>query len=225
MLGWGAAASLLLLFAWTLFEGAAWREGAWAACANAPLARDRGPAQRRLLHYALLTSVAVPLLPILLAQHGTDSPRAWIAAFLVLLVGQGLAIAATIDEGAAEIPDAVTLPLLAVALLAGGSGGLDPLVMPRQAALGAGLGFTLGALVSITLGRGLDAVGGADMLLLSAIGAVTGPLGLALVAVVAGLATALLRHALQRDDGTLPYAPGLALGFGPAAALTAWFGA
>jgi prepilin signal peptidase PulO-like enzyme (type II secretory pathway) len=79
----------------------------------------------------------------------------------------------------------------------------------------------LGGVVPALLGRTLQPVGDADMLLLAAIGAMTGVTGLAVTVVVAGVATMLLRPLLQREDGALPYAPGLALGFGFGAAAAA----
>ncbi|MDB5367778.1 MAG: hypothetical protein JWM77_3705 [Rhodospirillales bacterium] len=225
-LAWAAPAVVALLLAWCLFEGESWRERAWAICAGAPSARDRGVAARRALHRLLLAAVAMPMLLALLATRDAGAPRIWLASLLVLLIAHGLTIAATIDEGASEIPDVVTVPLLALSLLASGSGALDGgFVTPRLAALGAGAGLALGGLLPALLGRGLHSVGGADVLLLGAIGATIGVSGLAVTVVVAGAATTLLRPLLQRDDGALPYAPGLALGFGLGAAVALWLSA
>jgi leader peptidase (prepilin peptidase)/N-methyltransferase len=224
---WAATASVSLLLLWSLLEGDAWRERAWAICAGVPSARDRGAPTRRAVHRVLFASAAIPMLAGLAATHDVNAPRTWLAALLAMLVAHGLAIAATIDEGATEIPDAVTMPLLAVALLASGSGALDGgFITPRAAMLGAGAGLVLGGLLptmlAANLGRGLQAVGGADVLLLGAIGAMVGLIGLAVTVLVAGLATVLLRPLLQREDGALPYAPGLVLGFGLGAAVASW---
>ncbi|WP_420244695.1 prepilin peptidase [Roseiterribacter gracilis] len=220
---WAAAIAVSLLLLWSLLEGDAWRERAWAICAGASGARDRGPATRRALHRILFAGASIPLLLGLFATHNIVAPRTWIAALLALLVAHGLTIAATIDEGATEIPDAVTIPILTLALLASGSGALDgAFVTPRAAMFGAGAGLALGGLLPASLGRGLQAVGGADVLLLGAIGAMIGVAGLAVAVMIAGIATALLRPLLQRGGGALPYAPGLALGFGLGAAAASW---
>jgi prepilin signal peptidase PulO-like enzyme (type II secretory pathway) len=99
------------------------------------------------------------------------------------------------------------------------------LLTPHAAMLGAGAGLALGGILPALLGRGLHAVGGADVLLLGAIGAIVGVVGLAVTVLVAGLATIALRPLLQREDGALPYAPGLALGFGIGTAAASWFSA
>jgi prepilin signal peptidase PulO-like enzyme (type II secretory pathway) len=220
---WAATYATSLLLFWSLFEGDAWRERGWAICADAPAVRDRGPAARRALHRTLFASAAIPSLLGLFATHDVGAPQTWLAASLALLIIQGLTIAATIDEGANEIPDAVTIPLFAVSLLVSGSGVLDGAFgSPRAAMIGAGAGLALGGLLPAALGRDLQAVGGADVLLLGTIGAMVGLVGLAVAVLVAGLATMLLRPLLQRHDGALPYAPGLALGFGSGAAAASW---
>jgi prepilin signal peptidase PulO-like enzyme (type II secretory pathway) len=97
------------------------------------------------------------------------------------------------------------------------------LLTPRAAMLGAGAGLALGGLLPAMLGRGLHAVGSADVLLLGAVGALVGVFGLAVTVLVAGVTTILLRPLLQREGGALPYAPGLALGFGVGIAAASWF--
>lgn len=149
--------------------------------------------------------------------------------FFALLIAALLALA-IIDARTFRLPDLITLPLLALGLLAA-------FVLERSLVLhglGAGLGY--GVLVAIELGykhlRGRDGLGRGDAKLLAAGGAWSGALALPFILLVASVSALIyaivLKLVFNRDiDGSSQIAFGPFLAFGIAliyAVLTVWPG-
>jgi leader peptidase (prepilin peptidase)/N-methyltransferase len=151
-----------------------------------------------------LAALAVPLWAM------TEAADA--ALFASCLLGWGLLALAWIDRRDYLLPDALTLPLLALGL--GATAWLAPAALLDHV-LGAALAW-LGLTVLAALYRrirGEDGLGGGDAMLLAAGGAWLGWQGLPSVLVVAslcGLAEALLRRLGRRD--AIAYGAWLALG-------------
>ncbi len=129
---------------------------------------------------------------VLWAMSQTSGP----VLLLTCLLGWALLPLALIDRQHFLLPDALTLPLLAIGLL--GTAWLDPEGLPDHA-LGAAIGYT--AFAAISLGyrrlRGRDGLGWGDVKLLAACGAWLSWAGLPAVVLLAsalGLVEALARR-------------------------------
>ncbi len=141
------------------------------------------------------------------------------AALVSTLFGLALIALAFIDAETGYLPDAITLPLIAVGLAANGFGIFISL---RDAAIGAGAGFLIFSAISVAYERlrGKEGLGLGDAKLLAAIGAFGGWMILPAVVFVAALGTlaalgvyALMASAPGRDQ-PVPFGPGLcAAGF------------
>lgn len=143
------------------------------------------------------------------------SPLAWGGAlfFLLSLLGLG-----AIDARTGYLPDAMTLPLLAIGLALSIGGPFGPWSM---ALIGAGLGYgTFTALAFLYRQiRGQDGLGAGDAKLLGAIGAFTGPFALPFVVLIAAgsalvtVAVGALRSKEQMTAETeIRFGPYLAMG-------------
>jgi leader peptidase (prepilin peptidase)/N-methyltransferase len=133
------------------------------------------------------------------------------------LLGWWLLALALIDLRSWRLPDALTLPLLALGLLAAALG-LLPGPGLWLALLGASLGyvFLAGVAWAYRRLRGRDGLGLGDAKLLAAAGAWLGPAELPLLVLAAallGLALALLRSDALRAETPVPFGPPLALTF------------
>jgi len=140
-------------------------------------------------------------------------------AAATMVLGWFLLIIAALDAEHQWLPDALTLPLAALGLLAAGLGFGPPLV---DRALGAAAGF--GALWLLGLAyraaRGREGLGGGDPKLLAAIGAWLGVLQLPLVLLGAGLLGLVAVAAMRLRGGAVDGATRLPLG--TLMALAAW---
>ncbi|MBB5214678.1 prepilin peptidase [Parapusillimonas granuli] len=157
--------------------------------------------------------------------HAGFSPAFWAlapaAAMLLLLAG--------IDMRTSLLPDALTLPLMWLGLLASWAG----LGLPLHDALaGAACGFLFLSVLAHGFHRlrGRPAMGGGDVKLLAALGAWTGWQDLAWVLLIAsclGIAYAMLRQRRLLPRGAYPFGPCLAAGgvavFMQGTAVHSWF--
>lgn len=153
---------------------------------------------------------------VLWAMTGTPGP----ALPLTCLLGWTLLPLALIDRHHFLLPDALTLPLLALGLL--GTAWLDPASLPDHA-LGAALGYTVFAALSLGYRwlRGRDGLGWGDVKLLAACGAWLGWAALPSVVLVAS-GLGLLEALLRRLTGAAPGEERIAFGAWLCAAL--WLG-
>ena len=135
---------------------------------------------------------------VLWAMTETSGP----VLLLTCLLGWVLLPLALIDRRHFLLPDALTLPLLALGLL--GTVWLDPLSLPDHA-LGAAVGYTIFAAISLGYRRlrGRDGLGWGDVKLLAACGAWLGWAGLPSVVLMASI-LGLLEALLPRLRGTGP---------------------
>jgi leader peptidase (prepilin peptidase)/N-methyltransferase len=135
------------------------------------------------------------------------------------LLGWWLLILAALDAEHQWLPDALTLPLIPVGLLAGWAG-LGPPLVDRVA--GAAAGWAVLALMAWGYKRlrGREGLGGADPKLLAALGAWLGALQLPLVLVGAGLIGLLAVGVIRLRGGQVTGATRLPLG--TLMALAAW---
>lgn len=140
------------------------------------------------------------------------------AGLLFLLVGWWLLALALIDGHHGRLPDALTLPLLALGLAAAAFLPIGGLVGPLDSLLGAALGYAVFVAVGLAYRRwrGREGLGRGDAKLLAALGAWLGPQGLAptiLLGATAALVVALV-SGLRRGDDALPFGPWLAMAGG-----------
>jgi len=159
-----------------------------------------------------LAALAVALVALAVDGGG----RVW----LDCLLGWWLLTLAWIDARHWRLPDALTLPLVLVGLIAAAAFAPDTLF---ARALGAALGYS--ALQAIAWlyrkWRGRDGLGGGDAKLLAAAGAWVGASALPSVVFVAALAALATALALRLRGVRL--AAQSALPFGPFLALATWF--
>lgn len=141
------------------------------------------------------------------------------AAFFAALFGFALIALAFIDAETGYLPDAITLPLIAIGLAANGFETFVPL---RDAVIGAGAGFLIFWAISAAYERlrGKEGLGLGDAKLLAAIGAFGGWMMLPVVVFVAALGTlaalgiGALRGGGMARDQPVAFGPGLcAAGF------------
>jgi leader peptidase (prepilin peptidase)/N-methyltransferase len=149
------------------------------------------------------------------------------AAWAVAVMGWFLIALAAIDAKHFFLPDALTLPLLALGQIAASLGVLAPglawPVAPLDAFLGAMAGFASLALIAWAYRRlrGRAGLGLGDAKLLAASGAWAGWQGLPSVVLIASLAALAAALALAAYRRRRP-APGDRLAFGPYLALGTW---
>lgn len=177
-----------------------WWRGACRHC-RAPISRDHLAIE---LAAALVPAVALAALPW----------AGWAPLVAASVLGWTLLVLAAIDLAHWTLPDVLTLPLLAAGLVA--TAALDPAALldhAGAAALGGG-GLALLAVTYRRL-RGRDGVGYGDVKLLAAGGAWDGLAALPtilVVAAVAGLLLALLRHGVRLErTSAVPFGPPLCL--------------
>ena len=140
-------------------------------------------------------------------------------AAATLAFGLMLLILAALDAEHQWLPDALTLPLIPLGLLAAWLGWGPPLLdRALGAVMGAALLWGLGRLYARLRGR--EGMGGGDPKLLAGIGAWVGVLQLPLVLLGAGL-LGLLAVALMQLRGT-PFGASTRLPLGTLMALAAW---
>jgi len=110
-----------------------------------------------------------------------------LALAFVLLFGCAMIVVTFIDLDHMIIPDAITLPGMAVGVAAAFLGGV---VEPRQAILGlvAGGGGLLAVAAAYRAATGRDGLGGGDIKLLGMVGAFLGPVGAFLTIMIGSLA-------------------------------------
>jgi len=148
---------------------------------------------------ALVTAVSL---------HGVTIEAALLATAWLFLIALAL-----IDAETGFLPDALTLPLLAIGVLAAAAGFGPPLF---QSLLGAAMGG--GSLWLIATGykrwRGRDGLGGGDVKLLGAAGAWLGPFALPYVVLIASLG-GLLFVGIQMVRGKTQSSLSAELRFGP----------
>lgn len=147
----------------------------------------------------------------------------WAFAALFVLGGM-LLIAAFIDLDSFLLPDVITLPGAALALLAAtfllgpGSGPQAWIANGKTALLGAGIGG--GLFLALRLGyrllRGVEGLGLGDVKLMLLLGALVGPLGLPPLLLLAGVAALLASIIYMARSGRgsrtpVPFGPFLAL--------------
>ena len=138
------------------------------------------------------------------------------ASALAALLGWTLVFASLVDIRTFLLPDAATLSLIPLGLIAAGLRGGPDLVM--SAAIGAALGFSIFAAIAFVYKRlrGRDGLGMGDAKLLAAAGAWAGPFALpwiiaggAMLTLAVLLAQRLRGGRLQADTAA-PFGPGLA---------------
>ncbi|MEM9170067.1 MAG: prepilin peptidase [Pseudomonadota bacterium] len=138
------------------------------------------------------------------------------AAFALAVFFWVLIALAAIDAQTGYLPDALTLPLVAVGLATNAAGLLVPVA---DAAIGAAAGYLVfrGVALAFRALRGVEGLGGGDAKLLAAIGAWGGYTVLpatVFIGAVATLAAAALLSLRGRTIGrqtALPFGPGLAV--------------
>jgi leader peptidase (prepilin peptidase) / N-methyltransferase len=162
-----------------------------------------------------LMGVGAALVPTWAASADTEVP--WM--LFSCLLGWTLLALGWIDWKTLRLPDALTLPLVALGLAAAWTDSQDALL---SGAIGALVGY--GALVAVNLGyrrlRGRDGLGRGDAKLLAAGGAWLGWQALPWIVLLAAL-LGLLLAALQRARGS-PLTAESAIPFGPPLALAIW---
>lgn len=144
-------------------------------------------------------------------------PDAWLA----VLLGWWLLALALIDLRLWLLPDALTLPLIAIGLLLAGLREVAPMLPappPTDALLGAALGYAGFALLGWLYRRlrNREGLGLGDAKLLAAAGAWLGTAPLPLVIFLAGLfglVLALAQRRPLRGETAVPFGPALALAF------------
>ena len=210
-------------------EPVAWERSRCESCGTALTARDMVPLVSFLLlrgrcracgapiapmHAVIeLAAVAVAASAALAAPNAPTAPTLWANCVL----GWGLLALAWIDVQHLRLPDALTLPLLLLGLVA--TALLDPAALLDHA-LAAALGYA--AFRAVSLGyrrwRGREGLGAGDAKLLAAGGAWVGLEALSsavLIGAVLGLcgAAALVRPGRAGWGATrVPFGPSLALG-------------
>lgn len=132
-----------------------------------------------------------------------------LAAWFYAVVGIFLLTLAIVDARTGYLPDALTLPLLALGLFAAG---FDLVVSLPQAAMGAGAGYGFMWLFNraYRLARGPDGMGGGDMKLVAALGACGGWAPLPLIVAAAccvGVVFAVLRPGSDAWSRPLVFGP------------------
>ncbi|ADM09767.1 hypothetical protein PB2503_08559 [Parvularcula bermudensis HTCC2503] len=142
-----------------------------------------------------------------------DLPALVIGLFFLL----GLLALGVIDARIGYLPDALTLPLIALGL---GASAFGVFVSPLQALLGLSIGG--GMMLALTGGyrllRGREGLGGGDVKMVALGGAFLGPFGLPPALLIASLAaligTLLSQRSRLRGDTAVKFGPYLALGIG-----------
>ncbi|MCC7046309.1 MAG: prepilin peptidase [Alphaproteobacteria bacterium] len=224
--------SFVATLAWRMPRGrpVLWGRSACPHCAASLGPVDLIPIFGWLLrrgHCRVCGAAISPLYPLTeLAALGLAAWAVWTVppgwpVWAICALGWGLLALALIDARHFLLPDALTLPVLAVGLARGLAGGAHWPIGLAEAAVGAGSGY----LVLTALGliyrrlRGRDGLGGGDAKLLAAAGAWTGWIGLpsvVLIAAVAALGWTAVDAALRRRriKGGEPVAFGVFLALG-----------
>jgi leader peptidase (prepilin peptidase)/N-methyltransferase len=138
------------------------------------------------------------------------------AALFASIFGWALITLAMIDLETGFLPDAITLPLIAIGLLVNG---FDQFALFPDAIIGAFVGYCAFRIIGIAFkaARGREGLGQGDAKLLAAIGAWCGWAALPTVVflgAVATLAVVGIRHATGKSiasDAEIPFGPGLCL--------------
>lgn len=181
----------------------------WSWLARRARCRHCGAALPRFYPLVELAAAAVGAL-----AFGLAAPA---FALQAALLGWWLLALALIDLRSWRLPDALTLPLAALGMVAAWFG-LLPGLTPTSALLGAGAGYLALAAVAWAYRRwrGRDGLGLGDAKLLAAAGAWLGPADLphvVLLAALSGLLMALARRMPLRADSEVPFGPPLAAAF------------
>ena len=162
------------------------------------------------IRYPLVEFVAAGAGMLAFAIGGAPGPAAAAALFFWMLIAL-----AVIDFETGYLPDVLTLPLLALGLIANAAGMFTPLI---DAAIGAVFGFGAFWLIGFAFkkARGIEGLGQGDAKLLAALGAWLGWQALAPIVFIAALMAlvgvglaALLGQKVTRET-PLPFGPALA---------------
>lgn len=159
-----------------------------------------------------VAALAVPLSAALAGQSGASL---WLGS----LLGWGLLALGWIDATTFHLPDALTLPLVPLGLVA--TWWLAPDALTAHAAAAA-LGYL--ALIALRWAwralRGIEAIGAGDAKLMAVGGAWSGPAALPWIMLAAALAGILLAAALRLSGR--PIGPRTPIPFGPPLAAAIW---